>query len=120
MIVEYEPGLFDLHAFGLDGRRHGLHTVVTKRANSTFDKIPNQRRYKETWQMTQVMPELSRILQTNHSAVAMIASMLDQDTLSRVARMRAMQDAIAGQPAAPFRSRLRRLVRKAVDLAIPR
>lgn len=109
-IIEYEPGLFDLNAYGLDGRRYGVHTVATKLAQSTWNQIPNQRRYKEVWQMTQIMPELNRILQDNHLAVAKIAATVDFDKLVEIVRTRLTQDALDGKPITQAKEKLRQIV----------
>jgi hypothetical protein len=105
-IIEYEPGLFDLNPFGLDGRRWGVHTVVTKLSGSTWERIPNQRRYREIWEMTQIMPELNKILGRNKLAVNKIAATMDFDQLVEVVRYRLMQNALAGRADAEAQSRL--------------
>lgn len=109
-IIEYEPGLMDLNAYGLDGRRYGVHIVVTKLPDSTFDKIPNQRRYKEVWEMTQIMPELNRILTNNSLAVAKVASTVDFDRLVEIVRLRLANDALRGKPQSESTERLRQIV----------
>src|SRR5262249_38707780 len=119
-IIEYEPGLFDLNAYGLDGRRYGIHTVATKLPNATFDKIPNQRRYKEIWEMTQIMPELERILSNNHLAVAKIASTIDFERLVEIVRIRLMHDAIEGRPPTQAGERLRQIVQMYTSVVPPK